>query len=575
MQKGAVVLKLFSRKRIFFVLILSMIIVQACSKNGEIDKNTASLDLPSEIQVVKVINEESGVVTEHRDLGGIEAIVAGLEEAELSYIGDPEQSGILYKLELVGSDRSLMLSLNDLRQTNGSAPSGKVYAEGTNESGAQAWALTSELIQRILQGDRDDSEPELTVTIDEDSDTVLLIGNRDMDRESVELAIQSTIYDASSLGTLDYRYGVEWTDNRRAVVRFTELPPESAVGFMLEGTMTSEGKPVKAVLPYEGRAVIVHAGKAWSGIRWTNIQGNLVKEHAFDSAVYVGTSCCPGKDGIINMYDRDGKVDRLDPETGEVSRLDLEEWPELTVSRSSDSGVQDLYAFPAQGETYYIAKGLEFVYLVDPAADSKKRIYQSEEASIYGIASSPDGDKVAVLTDSEGFLGSYADLWIFDATGKRLAHHEKAAYIGHSDGWHFVYPMVWQDSDTVAVPLIGRSDLVMGRGKAIYDVKKGLLAEEASVTMPEVAIEILKGAIPGWSGERMEIIRALPMPQTGEESDRYFAAHIAGQGTFLIDLREKQASRAGAGALLGWTSDGSLLTWYSAEGKYPEVSLLD
>lgn len=421
-------------------------------------------------------------------------------------------------------------------------------------------------------------EPTLMVTIHEDIDVVVLASNRDMNRESVELAIQTTIHDPALGATAGYRYGVEWSDDRHALVRFTELRQESAIGFMLDDARTTEGEPLAIVLPEEGpRVITVYAGAPWSGVRWSNANGEVVREQAFESAVFIQPPCCEGGDEAIIVYGQDGGADRLNPDTGEVTPKAQEEWRDDKEGRWSDSGIRDLHAYAADGESYYIVKGLEQIYRVVPEEGTRTPIDRSEGALVYGLSSSPDGSKVAVLTDSDGTLGPYADLWIFDASGEPLFHHEKAAYYGHSDGWHFIYPMAWLDNDSVAVPNTGRSDLRYLRGKLIYDLHKGLIAEEASGIRPPVVISILKEAIPGWSGDEFDILRVLPQP--GDGAERYYAAHVSGNGTYLIDTGAGSASasaiRIGAGALLGWNSDGEVLTWYSSEGKSPEVSVLD
>lgn len=418
-------------------------------------------------------------------------------------------------------------------------------------------------------------EPTLSVKIDEERDIVALTANRDLDRASVELAIQTTIHDPVLGTSTGYRYGVEWSDDRHALVRFTELRKESAIGFMLDDARTKEGKSLAVVLPEEGRRVVtVYAGAPWSGIRWTNAEGQVVKEQSFDTALLIQPPCCEGGDGTIVVYHPEGAVDRLNPDTGEVTRTEQLDWRDIEASRWSDgSGVGDLHAYAADGESYYIAKGLEHVYLVDSATGDRTLIFRSEDASIYGLASSPDGGKVAVLTDSDRTLGSYADLRIFDAAGEQLFHHEKAAYYGHSDGLHLIYPMAWRDNDSVAVPNTGRSDLRFLRGKLIYDIRKGLIAEEASGGRPEDVVSVLKEAIPGWSGDEFDILRVLPQP--GDGAERYYAAHVSGKGTYFIDTAAGAATRIGSGTLLGWSSDGDMLTWYSSEGQYPEVLVLD
>lgn len=558
----------------WFILVILMLLVQACSKGGATEEDGPGPALPETIEVVKVMDGEGAVLAEHRDSNDIAAIVAGLQHAERTAVGDPEPSGDLYKLEFIGKDKQLTLSLMDFRMTNGMAPSAKVYAAGLRENETKAWSLSTAWVQQVLAPTQPDNKehPIMMVTIHEDSDSVVLYANQAVDRGTVEHAIQTTIHDANGGMLSGYRYAVEWSDDQRALVRFTELPPESAVGFMLEGSKTKDGNPLEVVLPYEGRVVVVRAGLPWSGIRTVNTQGDVIHEHAFDSVSLIQAPGVEDWGGKITLYYHDGTVDQLEPDTGEVFRTDAAIWPDEQTKNMSDSGASGLYAFAKAGDNYYIAHGLEQVYRFNRADGTNRMIYQSGRA-IYGMAASPDGRHVALLADSEGTLGPYANLLVVDAAGKLVAQYEKASYIGHSDGWHIIYPVAWRDNETIAVPLIARPDLEFDRGKAIYRIREGLAAEEEGPVLPDDALALLKTELPDWSGEEMDIIRALPMPNDADE--RYFAAQIAGYGSFIIDRLDEKVMKVGAGALLGWTATGNILIWYSTEGQSPEIAIMD
>jgi hypothetical protein len=262
------------------------------------------------------------------------------------------------------------------------------------------------------------------------------------------------------------------------------------------------------------------------------------------------------------IYNRDNTTYLYNPGTGEISDITVREWAENEDKYRSDYGVNVLYSYESDKNGLYAAKGLETIFHVDTRVGTKEQVYRSDRP-IYGLASSPDGERVALLVDAESNLGPYADLLILDSEGEVVSEFAKAAYAGHSEGWHFIYPLMWSDPETVAIPLIGSSAESFERGVAFFHYKKGRQSAKPSNTMPGDVVTILTAKLEGW--DETQILRVLP--RSDDKDERYYAVFMAGYGTYLIDREEKKADPISSGALVGWTSEGQVVVWHSNEGK--------
>jgi hypothetical protein len=485
-----------------------------------------------------------------------------MKDAQPSFIEDPEQSGDRYKLVLTGNDESRTFTVNDLSGTSALDVSVKLYATLLNDERAKAWSLNTAWIQLLLNPLVNEEEPELLVTLDEDNDSVTLVANRDIHQQSVSEAIQSTLSIRSNNSNIPAEYTMSVTDSRRMVIRFPDLPQGAMAEFILEGTESENGVPFHILSPQDSRVIVIRQGIAWSGLRWVDTIGRTVHEHGFDSAVIIQSSRYKDYDQEFMIYNRDNTVYLFHPEIGDIADITIREWADYEEKDRSDSGVNQLYSYTTEKDALYVAKGLKTIYRINSTDGTKQPIYESEHP-IYGMASSLDGGHIAILSDSELNLGPYADLLVIDAKGKVVSEFKKAAYIGHSEGWHFIYPVMWIDNDTIAVPLIGSPGEIFLRGKALFHYKKGLLSKGEDLTLPEDAVTLLKSKIDEL--DESQIIRALPKPN--DEHERYYATFVAGLGSYLIDREDEKVTQLGSGALVTWTSAGQILVWHSTEGK--------
>ncbi|MFF2887261.1 hypothetical protein [Paenibacillus sp. NPDC057967] len=552
------------------VFLLFFLILQACSAKAEVEQNDqlVPIPLPANIGSITVFEQHlNQVVVKHTASDSIEVLLKGLKQAKPSYIGDPEYSGTKYRVELAAPKKKLVLELNDLIATASTDVSAKVYLILPGEERARAWSLPSEWIQNLLHSE---AEPVIQLTLDQVNDSVTLAANRAIDKTSLEEALKTYMMIYPPAGDAASVYRLNWTDPRRVVIGFPQLPEGSAAEFKLDGVLTQEGKPSQINSPLKGRLITIHQGLAWSGLQWVDPGGKRVREHAFQTAVSIMPASSSSHDSEIIIYNHDIPAYRLDLKSGHVEDILTKEPIDVSELAVNDNGIGFIFSYCDNKERLYMLHGWETVYRVETNGGQKKLIYTSDRP-IYGMAASPDGKHVAVLTDSSGGLGPYADLRVIDADGKLVSEFKEAAYIGHSDGWYFIYPVRWTDNERIEVPIIGSSGEAFFRGKAAFHYKKGLQQKQGNETLSAADIAILKASIDGW--DEMDLFRVLPRSEAAGE--RYVAITLAGSGSWLIDREEQQARKLGSGPVIAWTPKGHVVYWHTTEGMSADFISID
>lgn len=548
------------RVHILIVLVFLMTIMQACIKQETTDlkiDSSAIVSLPADVQSMTLLGADGSMYAEQRDAVVMDQLLQGMKEAKPSYVGDPEPSGIQYKLVLQGSRETRTFSINDLRSTSATDVSIKLYEEASDGGSARAWSLPTAWIQLLMQSSTDDNGPDMIAHPDEDSDSVTIIANRDINQQSVKQQIEDSLMVTTDEPGTAVEYTVSAVDARRMVIHFPNLPQKAVVQFNLEGAKTDDGQTFVARYYDGGDVITIRQGLAWSGLRWLDTTGAVVHEHGLDSALLIEPSRDEeGREQELLIYNEDKSVYRFQLEQGEIEDITIREWLNDQGKYRSEYGVSTVYSYPDEHDLLFAAKGLETIYRVNAKDGTKQLIYQSDRP-IYGIAASPDGKHIAVLMDTE-YVEPDANLVVIDAKGKVVSSFEKAAFMSHSEGFHFIYPVRWTDNDTIEVPRVG-ADM----GFALYDYKKGLLSKGQSAQLPEDALQLLLSKL----GEQDDlfIVRALPKPN--DESGRYYAVYVAGTGSYLVDTVDQKVTLLGSGALINWTHSGQIVVWHSTEGK--------
>ncbi|WP_020618238.1 hypothetical protein [Paenibacillus daejeonensis] len=552
-----------NRFTLIILCVIFGVLLQACTTEEPLPVEDDAIEMPTaeDIQSIAVFDRDHTLVIEHQEPEVIRSLLQGMQEAQPAVIDDPEPSGELYELVLSGEGISFTLTLNDFSHTNAPDVTAKVY--GTLPGEDQPWvgSLPSAWVQFLLYPSIADDEPVLRVTVDEDSDNVILTANRDMDRDIVADVFVTALRAGTEAGETPPAV-MTWTDDRRAVVSFPELTEGQTIRFMMDNVTAAEGETLRVIAKPDGY-ITIHGGRAWSGLQLVDgTNGNVIQEHGFDAAAVIQPAGSRGTEPQYLIYNADNTTYLYTPGTGQVVDITVQEWLADEVGYSTDDGVRVQFAHTADEKVLYAARGLETVYSLSETGKEHQQLYHSDRA-IYGMAASPDGKHVALLVDAEGNLGPSADLIILNAEGQVVSTFANAAYMNHSEGWHWIYPVKWQDDETIIVPLMDSSQEDFREGRAFYHLKDGRQSAEPSYTsLPEDAVTLLANQLGGWSD--LSYSRSIPKP--GEE-DRYYAVDAWEFGTYLVDRVEGTANRIGSGPLIGWTPQGDILVWHSTEGK--------
>jgi len=323
-----------------FSLIALMNLLQGCSQKNVGDDTVHLIPLIEDIQLIRVLDSDANIIFEHQEVRVVQELVAGMKKAKTSYVGDPEQSGKLYELVVEGNGKTQTFSINDLRKTNGSL-SAKLYAELSRHEQTVAWSLSTEWIQLLLDSELNKNEPELEVTIDENADSVIVIANRDLDRTSLKNAVESQLSISPDYDQSEVVYQLNWTDLRRVVIHFTRLPKGSTARFSLDGTKSTDGKLLHITSSQGDRGIAVQEGLSWSGLRWINTSGQVIREHSFDSATFIQPVNDLEEYQQIMIYNNDNSAYLLDVNSGDISYITLHDLEEREKEYQDKAVMQD------------------------------------------------------------------------------------------------------------------------------------------------------------------------------------------------------------------------------------------
>lgn len=555
------------RYSIMIIMLAILVTVTGCKTPEEATNNDHDLfPVIEDVRSIKVLRDDgTNMIIHSTQEGKIEKLLQGLlNDAKPSYIDDPEPFGQIYKVEMMSDSISQTYTVNDLRLTDSLESSVKIYAE-TNEDHSLAWDLPTSWIQLLLnEQDKANTEPSLYVSTNELSNSVIVLSNRNMMRSSVGKAIEATLTISGLQSDKMPDYSIFWTDPQRFVVRFNNLSAKENVYFRLDDVQAESGESFASESQPIRNQVVLYEKSAFQGLRWVKQQGLIMREQGLDSATLLQPVWTDAqKKNSLIVYDIDDSQRLINLDTGDTKPVQIKQWPEDENSYGNDYGSSVLFSDRSVDGSSYVVKGNHIVYRYSEP-DVLQKLYVSDQP-IYGIAASPDNSKIAILVPSDSFIGSSADLIVFDEEGNELFREEKASFIGHSDGFLFVYPMTWENDHTIVVPIIGKGDEAFFQGKAYVHAEDGTIEKEANKTLPIDAMNLLKKVV----GELDEAdnIRVLPKPE--DKEDRYFAVQIPITGNWLIDTLENKVTWLGTGILVDWNNSDEVVIWQSAQDVYP------
>lgn len=532
-----------------FVALAITALATACEEEAPVD-GARTVPVPDRVSGMQVTAADGTALRAVSSAEDAASIVDGLRAARPSFIEEPEPSGARYRLEMAGEDgSSTVVEVNDLRETNGWMHSGKVYANGA------AWEVTAAWLGELLEGDAyARAAPFLRVKVDDESASVIVYGNRPIRTATVAEAMEATLTAASSSGDAAApSYEIRWSDPYRFVVRFAEAREDVALRMRFDALRTAEGETFGE--PGELYEAVVREDATTGRVLHVNERGEILRVWMADPAtVLLQPVRDPGKLRLYLAGDRTALLD--------VAALELQAEPEPPplngdAGFGNDYGSTVLYSDRTHDDRTYVLHGNRTLYRVDAATGEAQPLYASE-AAVYGMASSPSGERIALLVDAERRLSAPADLIVLDASGNVVLEAPQAAYVGHSDGFLFAYPLTWEDERTIVAPRIGQGEA--GNGAASIDAADGTTVLAARPALPEAAFAIAQPVLEPFE----EVLRWVPDPT---RPDGRFSVETTNRRCWMIDVEAGWASYVGEGILLDWTPDGNVAIWDSPPGR--------
>ncbi|MFD0712655.1 hypothetical protein [Paenibacillus sp. GCM10027626] len=487
-----------------------------------------------------------------------------LKASELTFFDDPEPLGQLLRVEAHAGEHTVTYYINDLRNTASYEVSGKIYSKASSEKGL-VWRVSSKLIRQLRgeAADQADSTPYLYIETYPDSSSIVVEANQDLQKSSIRDAVDATLARSGFGKEKPLDYELFWSDQQRFAIQIIGLEPGEAASFNLDLVMTTAGMTLaNQDQPYRNR-VVLEKPALKSRMRTIDVETNeetasRVPDTAFAQNVLVQSES--GKDDeavrYTLYYGGGSEQQTLVPlGAGEQQQFRISEWPDAGEPFANDYGYELLFSDRFYPDYTYAVLNNRTLYKVNWKAGTASKLYESPERPVYGISSSPGGKEVALLVAADQFIGADADLLILNDKGKVLKKMAKAAFVSHSDGFLFPYPVSWLDDKQIIVPIFGIGDMQYGQAK--IDRQRGkMISKTEMADLPPAAAELLKQKL----GKSFETMRVLPQPSSAKASD-YIAVETSEAGIWLLNLAEEKATWLGNGKLLGWSGEGRLAIW--------------
>ncbi|OZB91662.1 hypothetical protein CJP46_26850 [Paenibacillus sp. XY044] len=293
------------------------------------------------------------------------------------------------------------------------------------------------------------------------------------------------------------------------------------------------------------------------GVRLLDRDGTLVQEWPLDSLTAYQPVWDDDEDpgpGML-VYSSDGRLPSNLQQNGSISVLPQPKWTPPKVDFANDFGQIVQYADRIVRHEIYAVHGHLELYRVNTQSGAAYKLYEFARP-VYGVAASPDNSRVALLVASDDTLGPDADLIVLDRSGNKLLHRPRVSYLSHSDGLLFIYPLAWNDNETVTVPVDGYKE---GRTRGVLHIRLDRMeaSYEPDPSLPAVARRIL--AQHAHIANETDIAHFAAA--SGSPSSLY-AVQLFNHDVWLVDILKGTAFKAGVGYPLHWTKDARL--WLAA-----------
>ncbi|MFF2479382.1 hypothetical protein [Paenibacillus sp. NPDC058071] len=393
---------------------------------------------------------------------------------------------------------------------------------------------------------------------DDGGDKVVQVrANADMDRNSVEQAINKSLVKSKEE---QLNYNLDWISSTFLQIRFHLVSEDKIFSFAFDlddaktvsgGYFSNDDNPQRnqVTVQYEGIEPRLTLKK------WPKGESKFVPAWRTGWIKPIRSADKNTIDSYL-FYDKE-EHQLYKPANGEV--LKLRSPAEPPAGYDNDYGYKDMFSDRFYNGYTYMVSGNKTLYKANTTGRQALSKLRSFKRPVYGMSSSPDGKKIAVLMASDEYLGPDADLIVLNDKGQTIFSRSRAVYLSHSDGFLFMYPIEWQDNRRIILPAGTGPDNPLG--KLVFDLtnKSSVPLKDERVTKQMIADLFAHEKMK----EGYEDYYLIAGAQWSPDS-RYAAYQTSGKRIWVYDRKDRSITFAGAGTLLGWLPDNELL-W--ASGK--------
>lgn len=263
--------------------------------------------------------------------------------------------------------------------------------------------------------------------------------NSDIDKQSLEQALKNSLQ--TSDPEAEFRYTLEWESPRFVQIRL-HLDESSAWSgtFNLDEALTADGRKYASTEQPYRNTVVVRAQAGQGSLLFQGITSGTRRVVPAWNTGWIKSVQTTESSAPSYLFYGQEKHQLVQALKGEA--LEIPAWPQEKDAYGNDYGYHEMYSDRFYSGFTYMISGNKTLYRVDLKNFTREKLHVFDKP-VYGMSSSPDGKRIAVLTAHDEFIGPAADLTVLDQKGKILHSKENASFISHSDGFLFVYSLTW------------------------------------------------------------------------------------------------------------------------------------
>jgi len=366
-----------------------------------------------------------------------------------------------------------------------------------------------------------------------------------MNQNSLKKAIDLSLI--KSKPDADLQYSLEWVSPQFLLIRFLLIDEDIfSFKFSLDKATTIEGDLFESKDQPNRNELVVHYDGDQPSLSLRNpLTGEMKVLSAWYGPTIKSITVSGTKDPLF-LFNSGDEHHLFDIAANTIINIPSIKNKDL---RTNEYGYHEMFSNRFyNGYTYFVV-GSKTLYRIDLNNFNLKKLHEFDQP-VYGISSSPDGKKIAVLYAHDEFVGPSADLVVLNNRGKIIDTYENAAFVSHSDGFLFEYPLSWQDDNNIILPA---------------DINEGNITGEVLLNINDKQFTIIKDE--QITDQMIEDIIAHTNEQNywylsklnWSPDDRLVAFQASSNQIWIYDPELRTFEFIGVGILLGWMSDGNLV----------------